>query len=314
MARIDDIISLYNCKNFSGFDYQLKMSVNYISRYLKGYRELDFINKDHTKLREYFLNSPIFESHHSEVGNKIILCKMYNVKTLFSNYLKDVVALIPNVELRKKERKILSYYRHKLKEQNTNLISKIKDYKRQRKNSLVLRIPHDSYGINSFHLYSNSLIVPRKVFIELSRFNSDPLLPNLINGKNFKHISRGTNSRLLYDLERLPGNNDIEDNNGFSFMPKYAISHGEQDIIQIRNTNNDFEDANYLTFLKDWLNFNITFEEKVKEYANKCQFSLFAISLHSFSEEYVIKKIKQYRKRKFPDINIILDDNLNKKY
>ena len=54
---------------FSGFDLSLKMSMNYLSRYLKGWRELEFISEYYYLLKDYIASSSLFEMHHIYQNN-----------------------------------------------------------------------------------------------------------------------------------------------------------------------------------------------------------------------------------------------------
>ena len=70
----EQLKSLKSCK---GFDLKLKMSMNYINRYFKGWRDIDFISIEDYSLRQFALDTNIFEYHHKEVDGEYVLVKMY---------------------------------------------------------------------------------------------------------------------------------------------------------------------------------------------------------------------------------------------
>ena len=297
-------------QSFSGFDLSLKMSMNYLSRYLKGWRELEFISEYYYLLKDYIDSSSLFEMHHIYNNNDYLLVKMYPLKRLLKDFKKHQLKNILDVDLNKAYLKYIDKSLFKIENQNKELMNKISTLKKIEINKLVLRIPHNSPSLNLYDKYSKSLCISKKEFIRLSNYNSDPLLTRLVNGKRFSYMALSDTSRLFFDLERLIGNDGKEDVQGFSFMPKYAISPDKEDPVKIRNYDYLFQDPNYFTFLNLWTNFNSAFEEKVKELKikNKCR-RIFVISLHSFSESYIYKKFP-YTSRKCPDINIVLSNKI----
>lgn len=297
-------------QSFSGFDLSLKMSMNYLSRYLKGWRELEFISEYYYLLKDYIDSSSLFEMHHIYNNNDYLLVKMYPIKRLLKDFKKHELKNILDSDLNKAYLKYIDKSLFKIENQNKELMNKISTLKKIEINKLVLRIPHNSPSLNLYDKYSKSLCISKKEFIRLSNYNSDPLLTRLVNGKRFSYMAIGDTSRLFFDLERLIGNDGKEDVQGFSFMPKYAISPDKEDPVKIRNYDYLFQDPNYFTFLNLWTNFNSTFEDKVKELKikNKSR-RIFVISLHSFSESYIYKKFP-YTSRKCPDINIVLSNKI----
>lgn len=88
-------------QSISGFDLNLKMSMNYLTRYFKGWRELDFISNDYPLLKEYIESTNFHELHHIYENNDYVLVKMYPIKTLLMQFEKTKAA---NIE--KESRKI----------------------------------------------------------------------------------------------------------------------------------------------------------------------------------------------------------------
>lgn len=298
-------------QKISGFDLNLKMSMNYLSRYFKGWRELDFISNGYPLLKEYVESTNFYELHHIYENNDFVLVKMYPIKTLLMQFKKTKAVNIEEESIKIFYINAVDKYLKKINNQNKELKTRLAELSKKEINELVLRIPHNSPSLKSFEKFSNSLCLSKKEFIDLSNYNSDPLLNYLINGKRFSYMAIADTSRLFVDLERLPGNDSLEDTQGFSFMPKFAISPHDDSIVKIRNYDYSFQDPNYFTFLTLWTNFNSTFESKVLEISSKenCR-RVFVISLHSFNESYISKKFPK-AKRKCPDINIILSEKIN---
>ena len=88
-------------QSFSGFDLSLKMSMNYLSRYLKGWRELEFISEYYYLLKDYIDSSSLFEMHHIYNNNDYLLVKMYPLFRLLKEFKKHQLKNILDVDLNK---------------------------------------------------------------------------------------------------------------------------------------------------------------------------------------------------------------------
>lgn len=299
--------------SYGGFDLNIKMSINYLNRYLKGRREIKFFNSKDELLINYIKSSNLWENHHCEKNNEIVLVSLYPLPTLFIKYLREINTIYDDKKLINKETRKVNKYIEKYKKQNEKLINHINKLTYHTNNRLAIRIPHLSSSAGFYDKYKSSFIISKEEFINLSIFNNDIHLDKLINGTRFSYILKGDISRLFIDFERLIGNNSGEENNGFSFIPYYAISNkSDENKVQIRNFKYVYDDPNYLIYLKRYIDFNYIFEKKVKDLLPKTKKYLFILSLHSFSETYVIKKNPRFSKRKFPDINIIFSKNTPK--
>ena len=303
----EQLKSLKSCK---GFDLKLKMSINYLNRYYKGWRDIDFISIEDYSLRQFALDTNIFEYHHKEVDGEYVLVKMYPMEHVLNHYTAQLKNKENEQEYIKEQIAKISAYRTKLVKEKENLIKTINESMVDTPNKLICRIPHLSPSLYLYETYKNSLTVDQETFIKSSIFNSDPLLDKLINFNRFEYVAKGDISRLFVDYERLVGNNSEEEKNGYSFIPLKAVSY--LDIftyIPIRRYEDIYKDPNYLTFINKWVSFNKSFEDKAKLISNQTQKHLFVLSLHSFSEMCIKKKFPNFRKRKFPDLNIVFSKN-----
>ena len=301
---------LTNVARLDGFDYKLKVSSNYESKYLRGWRSIDFISSKDDMIRRYVMSSPLFENHHELIKGKFRFVKMYPMFNLLNKFSEEILPTLEDDNLIVRR---VNIYKNKIHRENLIMMQKLRLTNLALDNKLLLRIPHNSYTPSDYQKYKDSLCIDEETFINLSMYNSDLNLLQLVDQRLFTHIAKGNSSRLLFDLERLVNTNDVQEREeGFSWLPRYAISNKEgEKRIQIRNIEHDYQDPHYFTFLNNWLCFNQNFEKKVEQISHITKGHIFVISLHSFSESYIMKKYGKSR-RKYPDFNITFASNFDK--
>lgn len=112
-------------KSCKGFDLKLKMSINYLNRYYKGWRDIDFISIEDYSLRQFALDTNIFEYHHKEVDGEYVLVKMYPMEHVLNHYTAQLKNKENEQEYIKEQLVKISAYRTKLVKEKENLIKTI---------------------------------------------------------------------------------------------------------------------------------------------------------------------------------------------
>lgn len=159
--------------SYGGFDLNIKMSINYLNRYLKGRREIKFFNPKDKLLINYIKSSNLWENHHAEKNNEIVLVSLYPLPTLFIKYLREINTIYDNKKLINKETRKVNKYIEKYKKQNEKLINHINKLTYHTNNRLAIRIPHLSSSAGFYDKYKSSFIISKEEFINLSIFNND---------------------------------------------------------------------------------------------------------------------------------------------
>ncbi len=312
------ILSPHDTSIRHGYDYYFGMSVNYIKAYLRGYRDIYFIETFKDKyLKDYIYKSNIFETHHHTKNNKIETIKLFPVKNLLTTFLKEELLKIEDKERIRFYKKYIKYQLKKIDEQNNKFQQKYQEIENHPLNRLVLRMTDLNNGLNVFDEYRDSLDsnIGRKTFNKLSTYNSSPFIDRLVNGKRFVLIQSNVISPLFVNLDKLVSI-DLNENDVFSYLPKYAFSITNEKI-KLRNYDYANLDPNYLKLTKQWSDFNCDFELGVQKNISRARNKLIVISLSSFNEDDIFKRNKDNNnnnnKRNNPDIFITFSSYFLKK-
>ena len=308
------ILSPHDASIRHGYDYYFGMSVNYLKAYLRGYRDIDFIESFKDKyLKDYIYRSSVFETHHHTKNNKIETIKLFPVKNILTTFLKEELLKIEDKERIRFYKRYIKYQLKKIDEQNNKFQEKYQKNENRPINRLVLRMTNLNNGLNVFDEYRDSLDnnIGRKSFFKLANFNSSPFIDRHVNGKRFVLIQSNVISPLFVNLDKLVSIN-LNENEDFSYLPKYAFSITNEKI-KLRNYDYANIDPNYLKLTKQWADFNYNFELGIQKNISRARNKLIVISLSSFNEDNIFKRNKDNNKRNNPDIFIAFSSYFPKK-
>lgn len=111
--KLNEKITFFD--SYGGFDLNIKMSINYLNRYLKGRREIKFFNSKDELLINYIKSSNLWENHHVEKNNEIVLVSLYPLPTLFIKYLREINTIYDDKKVINKETRKVNKYIEKYK-------------------------------------------------------------------------------------------------------------------------------------------------------------------------------------------------------